>query len=290
MSIAGGRLITALRSRRGLGIFASHFSAAFATLAGCFQLIVAAHPSSPLKGIWPIVAMVAASLIWAGARSIPRTLVSREFTHPNFTVTVKSGDLFSEDSDLVIGFTDTYDTSTEGGDIVSPESVQAQFLRKVYGGNLLELDDALSEALRGVAISRVETQEDKPRGKRERYPVDTVAVLSKETARYYCVAYSHMSNDLIARSSVNDLWRSLSNTWSAISRHGHLNAVAIPILGSDLARVSNLGRESLLKMILLSFVAKSREGLISRKLTLVIHHRDARQVDMNEVRAFMNSL
>ena len=278
------------RSRRGWGLLGAHFSIAFATLAGSLQLILAVRPATALKGLWPITIMLAASCIWAAIKSLPQESVSRDFSYPNFTVTVKLGDLFSESGDLVIGFTDVYDTSTEGGDVISPESVQAQFLKKIYNDDITELDEALREALRGSAVGRTETEAAKPRGKRTRYPIGTVAVLSKGVSRYYCVAYSRMSNNLVARSSIDDLWWSIGNTWSAISRHGHLNNVSIPILGSDLARVGNLGREGLLKMILLSFVARSREESISRSLTLFIHHRDAQQVNMNEVRAFLNSL
>ncbi|MFJ2264277.1 macro domain-containing protein [Streptomyces sp. NPDC087844] len=262
----------------------------FATLAGGVQLTLAVHPISALKGIGAIFAMLAASSIWAIARSIPTDLATREFFHPNFTVTVKTGDLFTENCDLVIGFTDLYDTSTEGGDIISPESVQAQFLKSIYSDQVTELDEDLHTALSAHTVSHVEAELTKPRGKRERYPIGTVAVLSKGTARHYCVAYSRMSNNLVARSSVNDLWQSLSSTWSAISEHSHLNSVAIPILGSDLARVGNLGRESLVKMILLSFVAKSREELITRNLSLIVHPRDAEQINMNEVQAFLKAL
>ncbi|WP_162624960.1 macro domain-containing protein [Streptomyces cadmiisoli] len=200
------------------------------------------------------------------------------------------GDIFSEDADLVVGFTDTYDTSSDDASIISPRSVQGQLLQKIYGGDSQALDSALQDSLYGVSQLSTESRPEKPRGKLVRYPIGTVAVLSKGSTRYYCVAYSKMSNALVARSSVDDLWASLRSAWSVIAVHGHSNSIAMPIVGSELARVDNLGRESLLKMILLSFVAKSREGLISRSLTVVIHPKDADQIDMNEVQAFLRSV
>ncbi|MFJ3621713.1 macro domain-containing protein [Streptomyces iakyrus] len=200
------------------------------------------------------------------------------------------GDLFSEDTDLVIGFTDTYDTSTDNANIISPNSIQGQFLQKIYDGDTHALDVALQEALNGFPHASIESRLTKAHGKLIRYPIGTVAVLSKESSQYYCVAYSEMSNTLAARSSVNNLWKSLESVWSAIAGHGHSDPVSLPIIGSELARVDNLGRESLLKMIILSFVARSRESVISRGLTVVIHPKDADQIDMNEVQAFLRSV
>ncbi|WP_143145001.1 macro domain-containing protein [Streptomyces humi] len=234
--------------------------------------------------------MIALSCLWALMRSAPRQSIGRHFKQPDFSVTVKVGDLFAEQSDLIIGFTDVFDTSTEAGDIIAPRSVQAQFLDKVFSGDASALDAALEVALSGAAIRESESEVSKPRGKRDRYPLGTVAVVAKGANRYYCVAYSHMSNDLVARSSVDYLWQGLSSVWSAVASSGQLQPVAVPVLGSDLARVGSLGRESLIKMIILSFVASSRVSLISRKLTVVVHPSGADEVNLSEVQAFLGSL
>ncbi|WP_405873036.1 macro domain-containing protein [Streptomyces sp. NBC_00005] len=205
-------------------------------------------------------------------------------------VTVKVGDLFSEGADLIVGFTDVFDTTTNGGDIISPRSVQGQLLSNVFGGDEGSLEGALEAALRNHQVSFVESEEAKPRGKRKRYPIGTVAVLVRQSVKYYCVAYSRMGNNLTAQSSVNNLWNCLGGTWGAVAEHGHLNPVAIPVLGSDLARVDNLDHESLIKMVILSFVARSREGVVSRELTVVVHPDNVEYVNLNEVRAFLYSL
>ncbi|MFD8391175.1 macro domain-containing protein [Streptomyces sp. NPDC059680] len=254
------------------------------------QLILTVRPVAELQGVRTIVGMVALSCLWALMRCIPRGSIGRHFKQPDFSVTVKVGDLFSEQSDLIIGFTDVFDTSTEGGDIISPRSVQAQFLQRVFRGDISALDAALEAALSGSPVCESESEMSKPKGKRDRHPLGTVAVIDNGSFRYYCVAYSRMSNELIAQSSVDRLWQSLGNVWTAVASRGHLEPVAIPILGSDLARVGSLGRESLVKMIILSFVARSRVSLVSRKLTVVVHPADADEVNLSEVQAFLGSL
>jgi hypothetical protein len=102
-------------------------------------------------------------------------------------------------------------------------------------------------------------------------------VVGEPHRRVFAVAYSRMGNDLVAQSTVEDLWSSLSRLWDAVYLHGQRGRVAIPLLGSELARIDALDRESALRMILLSFVTRSRENLVARELTLVIWPRTWRR-------------
>lgn len=64
----------------------------------------------------------------------------------------------------------------------------------------------------------------------------------------------------------------------------------MPVLGGDLARIDNVDHETLIKLIILSFVARSRRSVISSELTIVVHPENLDKVDMAEVQAFMASL
>ncbi|MER5868670.1 macro domain-containing protein [Streptomyces sp. NPDC002044] len=284
------RLMAAYGTRRGWVLLFQNSSVAFAALAGTIQLFLTVRPTPELQGGSTLAGVALLSLAWGVVFSAPRTSVSRSFTHPSFTVTVKEGDLFDEEGGLVVGFTDVFDTSVEGGDIISPRSVQAQFMRNVYADDEPLLSRDLAVALSNVPVRKVEDPTDKPRGKRERYPVGTVAVLGRDGRKYYCVAYSTMTNDLIAKSSVDQLWNSLNELWSAVASNGHREAISMPVLGSDLARVNSLDRESLAKMIILSCVSKSRQEPLAESITLVIPPKDMEEIDMNEMSAFINSL
>jgi hypothetical protein len=89
---------------------------------------------------------------------------------------------------------------------------------------------------------------------------------------------------------VDYLWQSLGSVWDAVYLHGQRETVAIPIVGSELAKINCLDRESLLRMILLSFVARCREELICKKLVVVIHPKDYDRINMLEVDAFLKTL
>ncbi|MFJ3795775.1 macro domain-containing protein [Streptomyces sp. NPDC090088] len=220
----------------------------------------------------------------------PGEHVEHSISHPDVTISISKGDLLARDSQLIIGFTDTFDTDTADGVVISPSSVQGQFQNRFYPHLLSNLDADLSAALEHREITSCETRENKSRGKLARYPIGTVAILNLPGKRIFCVAYGRMGNDYIVKSNVDDLWKSLSRTWEAIRQHGNLQPVAISVIGSEMARVTALNRESLLKMIILSFIAHSRERIVTKSLHVVIHPNDFTDFDMLEIRAFLRSL
>src|SRR4051794_29191924 len=148
----------------------------------------------------------------------------------------------------------------------------------------------MRKALAAVTPASVELRSAKPKGKLKRYPIGTVALIGLPKQRIYCVAYSRMSNELTAHSTMNDFWVSLDHLWEAIAARGQLSRVAIPIMGSELARIYALDRENLLKVSILSFMARSRLQAVSRELVVVIRPQDAEKVDLLEMRAFLAAL
>ncbi len=200
------------------------------------------------------------------------------------------GDLFERPEHLVVGFSDTFDTDTTGDKVISSRSVQGQLLTRVYGNRADVLDSELDQALTATPPIGHESRADKPTGKLARYRTGTVAVLNQRPQKVFAVAYSRMGNDFIAKASVHGLWESLGDLWDAVYQHAQRMPVAMPVVGTELARINCLDHESLLKMALLSFVARSREELICRRLVVVIHSNDAAKVDMLEVQAFLRAL
>ena len=233
--------------------------------------------------------VTAVSLPFGIIASFPRSRVTLSYTRPDMEISVQRGDLFGQKGQLVVGFSDTFDTDTTDDRIISRTSVQGQLLSGIFGGNRAELDRLLDAALAPRSSHEIVRGEKKD-GKQRRYPIGTTAVISNAGRRIYCVAYSELGNDLVAKSSVEFLWRSLGRLWDAVYEHGQHEPLAVPFMGSGLARIANVDRESLIRLILLSFMARSRERLLCKELSVVVHPTDATSVNMLEVRAFMGSL
>ncbi|WBC08879.1 macro domain-containing protein [Micromonospora sp. WMMA1947] len=201
------------------------------------------------------------------------------------------GDLFDEqEAHLVVGFTDMFDTDVNEDRIINANSVQGQFLERIYQGDVAALDVDLARALAGVPGAVRVPRTAKPFGKLCRYPTGTVAVLGTPRRHFFCVAYSTMTPDLIAQSSGDVLWRSLSHLWKAVYEHGQRAPLTMPVVGAGLARVDALDRLALIRLIVLSFVAASRERLLTTRLRIAIPQRDFLDLDRLELQAFLDSL
>ncbi|MFE2429476.1 macro domain-containing protein [Streptomyces sp. NPDC059373] len=284
------RLRTLYGTRHGLSALARDCAVQFGLLSGIAQLYLTFWPDSSLPRGTTLVVITGLVLVGGTLRAWPRNSISREFHNPGFAVSVEVGDLFDQPSHLVIGCNDVFDTDTQDDLLIVRRSVQGQFLHRVYGGDVPRLNAELTAALAGTVPVGVEEPSAKRAGKLARYPIGTVAVIGAPERRYFLPAYSTMQNDLTVSSGVDQLWRGLGELWAAVHLYGRREALAMPILGSDLARVDSMDHGGLIKLILLSFVARSREAIVCNHLTIVVHPKDYCRIDMLELAAFLRTL
>jgi hypothetical protein len=265
--------------------------AAVGLMSGVVQLITAVWSfDQGLGHPWWILAGIAVlSVGWGLFRAWPPTRVRRQFERPDMIVSIEVGDLFDQDAHLVVGFSDTFDTDTTDSLVINAKSVLGQMLHRIYGGDRERLDRELSTALEDAKVESVETTGAK-RGKSERFPIGTVAILGPPSRRIFGIAYTKMGNDLIARSTVDHIWHSLNQVWDAAHLHGQRERIAVPLIGAEFARITCLDRESLLKLILLSFVARSRQDPVCHEMVLMVHPRDYEKINILEVEAFLRTL
>ncbi|MGR3870776.1 macro domain-containing protein [Streptomyces graminifolii] len=200
-------------------------------------------------------------------------------------VVLVRGDLFEQtDCNLVVGFTDTFDTETDQDIVISRDSVQSQLVDRLFGGRRRLLDEKLKAGLRGVRAVGTESARAKPRGRRVRYPVGTTVAVPADGRRIFAVAYSRLGNDLVARSGNEDLRASLDRLWTSVAVHGLFRPVAVPLVGSGLARVTDLDRGQLVGLIVDSFIAACRlHPALTPELRIVIRPEDLAGTDLSPV-------
>ncbi|WP_427920960.1 macro domain-containing protein [Streptomyces sp. cg40] len=200
-------------------------------------------------------------------------------------VVLVRGDLFEQtDCNLVVGFTDTFDTETDQDIVISRDSVQSQLVDRVFGGRRRLLDEKLKTGLRAVRAVATESARAKPRGRRVRYPVGTTVAVPVDGRRIFAVAYSRLGNDLVARSGDEDLRSGLENLWASVAVHGLFRPVAVPLIGSGLARVTDLDRSQLVALIVDSFIAACRRyPALTPELRIVVRPEDLASTDLSPV-------
>ncbi|EFC85483.1 macro domain-containing protein [Parafrankia sp. EUN1f] len=219
-------------------------------------------------------------------------ILRRDFPDLHTGVVVLRGDLFEQhDANLVVGFSDTFDIATRDDLVISRDSVQGQLLDRLFAGDTGRLDRELRRGLRSLEPVGRESPGDKRYGKRVRYPVGTVVPLPLDGRRVFAVAYSTLGNDLVARSTSEYLRSSVDRLWASVAVHGLRKPVAMPLVGSGLARIVELTGEQILMMVIDSFVQGCRRyPALTRELRIVVRPSELEKIRMAEVARFVEAL
>jgi Domain of unknown function (DUF6430) len=230
-------------------------------------------------------ALVNVSLMISIFQNFPRQSKSQSLSSPDSEIEIKIGNIFDEQTHLVIGSNDVFDT--ELGEIIKPSSVQGQFLTQLYSSDRIRLDAEIESALQSHLHRKIE-EPNKGRGKTWRYPIGTTITLGTHDRRYFLTAYGYMNNDLTVSSDSDHILAALSCLWKEVRLKGHGMNVAIPIIGADLAR-TGLPRMALAKLIITSFIIASKEKYVTRKLTIMVFPADLDSVDFYELKDFLST-
>jgi len=233
---------------------------------------------------WIAIWVGVVSLAYGSYRAWPRP-IEESFSSPNTGIKLVKGDLFDQPGHLVIGMCSTFDTSTPH--IIAKSSIQSQFLDRIYGGDVKELDRQLTAALRSInSIGTIE----KP-GKKTKYPIGTVATLREHTKRFFCVAYTEMNTRNEARGTMDGIWRSLDNLWREISVQANGGRVSIPVIGGGQARLSQiLPAQDSIRFTALSFMLASRREKVCDELAIIVQPEVFEKLDRLEIQSFLKSL
>lgn len=241
------------------------------------------RPEDLRWGVRGYLGLAAVSLVAAVIWAWPRNSLTRKLPVSDTKIVIGVGNLLEQQGNIIIGSNDVFDT--ELGEVISPSSIQGQFQLKFFPQREV-LDQAVSQALAGI-IPKPDGQ--KARGKNDRYPIGTVAMVEARGSRYFLVAYCRMRNDLRVESDICKLSASLNECWESIRVRGQHEPIHMAIVGSSLARIG-LSRALLLQFIVLSFLDAERKESLTRQLSIHIHEKDAECIDFVDLEEWLAGL
>jgi hypothetical protein len=274
----------AWRSTAALKRLARRFLEVF---GGCWLLLEPLalwRPEDLRWGLCGYLCLAALSFVIAILWAWPRNSITRKLPVSDTKIVIGVGDLLDQNGNIIIGSNDVFDT--ELGDIISPASIQGQFQLKFFPQQE-KLDQAISEALAGVTPK---IDERKVRGKKERYPIGTVAMVEAKGNRYFLVAYTKMRHpEMRVESDICKLSAALNDCWEAIRARGQREPIHMGIVGSSLARIG-LSRALLLQFIVLSFLDAERKESLTNQLSIHIHEKDTEYIDFVDLEEWLGGL
>lgn len=265
----------------------SFFPKFFASLALLWLVVepIAVFKEVP-KSWYGYVALIVLSFVSAVIWNWPRAIIKHRFKHNDLTVRVLKGDVLSAETNIVIGFCDTFDT--EIGKIIKDKSLQGQFQHDLFRGDAATLDGMLGELLESENKFAIHDP-DKPHGKQLRFPIGTTLALH-QGKQFFLLVYATMGNDLACiPTPAADITTALFKLWDCVRRCGQNDTVAVPIIGSGPAR-TGLSRTTLLKIIMLTFCTSHATNPVTKGLDIYVHPADIEHVDFNAIKLFLKSM
>jgi hypothetical protein len=230
-----------------------------------------------------IIPIFAASIIYVLISRRPVTKVKYKIPNKDYILEVKIGELLSQQADVVISTSTTFDTNMMNG-LISVASLQGQFATRFFGGQTTEIDRQLTEQLQDVPFT---PKVDAP-GKDRDYPIGTVATVRVGDRNFYFLAMSRLNEQGNARATVREVEDALDSLWGYIKNKGELRTIAIPVVGTGRGRI-DLPRKKVIERIAQSFADASRDTILSNQLTIVVSPQDAEAFSVNlfEVRDYL---
>lgn len=235
-----------------------------------------------------LIISIVMALIYGIYKVRPKTSVKKEFKASNTAVEIKVGDIFDEKVNIAIGSSDYFDTNY---DINSNLSLKSQVINKCFNSDAQYVDELIQVSLSKQNITGIENSE-RNEGKKIKYALGTTAILPHDNRKIFIVIISELiyeGNRKHTNSNPQLLNNALNKLWEIIKTEGRMKPLTIPVFGSGLARV-NLSFLLLIQLIVLSFVAYSKNTRITEKLTINIHESQYNPSDFEELKKFLDSI
>jgi len=195
----------------------------------------------------------------------------------DINITLQISDVLNNLGAIVIPTNTTFDTLMED-EFISVNSVQGQFQKRYFTNNLHALDDLIDKSLNGVEYEKIE----RTGSKQKRYPLGTVSKVTYNGIHYYFVAIADINEyGKPINTSFQNVQIALEGLWNQLELKGHIENLYIPLIGTGKAGIKDATREKVIKEIIFSFVAFSKEKKITEKLLICVHPLDLEQKDLD---------
>ncbi|GGG92575.1 macro domain-containing protein [Pedobacter zeae] len=227
-----------------------------------------------LPAFWIYVLMVIGIITVIITRR-PVKKISYKYPGEDLSIEVRIDDIFNISGQKVISTNTTFDTDIANG-IISPNSLQGQFTNKFYSERVNELNEKIDIGLNDTEFTVIE----KEAGKNHRYDFGTTVKFREGDQFFYWFAMSDLNYNNNARTTLNNVQKSLDGLWDFIANKGEKIDIVIPAIGSGLGRLKT-SRKKLIAIIAQSFINASEESIFSNKLIIVVHPSDISKSSLN---------
>ena len=199
----------------------------------------------------------------------------------NSTMVIKEGDLFEQESLIIIPFNEYFDTIVDDK-MISSNSLNGIFINK----NSLEdiekvIDD--DQRLRKFIIGE---NTNRTNGRTKKYKLGTICTYDK---KYLLTAFTHFDEENRAFLQMNQYIDFLLNFWNEIDIVYSGRSVSLPLIGSGITRhigYENISEQELLELIIWSFKVSKIKFTYPSTVSVIIHKNKVDKIDFFKLKKY----
>jgi hypothetical protein len=226
-----------------------------------------------------LAAIVVASIAAFSIRIYEPRRVRFSVPTTNTNITLKYGDLFAEQADLLIAVNEFFDG--ELGQVVAVESVHGQFINRFYQSNPALFRAAVDPLLASYVGETV----PRPNLPSTRYPIGTTLMVPVGANHAFLVATSNTNVQTHrASSNVAHFWVAITNALETVHHLNNGRPLALPLVGSGRSNL-NLEPQHLLRLLVLAIVDTARRLQLPDEITIVLPEACFDKLDLREIAA-----
>lgn len=231
-----------------------------------------------------LIIIVVVAIIYVLATRRPVRRVRYKIPKKDLTFEIVIADLFNMPGEIIISSNSTFDIDIASG-LIASNSLQGQFTLQIFNGQTAEIDRQIDASLSGEAFT-VNTARP---GKKNEYPIGTVARINDGGRHYYLLAMAHMLSSGNAHSDAQILDDALEGLWKNMALKGERGNIVMPLIGTGRGRVA-IPRRKVIEKIAQSFADASHDAIFSNKLTIVCRPEDVTSFSLNlfQVRDYLS--
>ena len=173
------------------------------------------------------------------------------------------------------------------GEYISPQSVQGAFQLRYFRNKLNDLDDAIEKSL--LLQEKTFENSNDIHGTVKKYPIGTVAKIDYKDKHYYFVAINDVNEyGKPINQSYENVEIAMKGLFSTISKLGHCDDLAMPLIGTGRAAIREATIEKVVEYTVERYIDVDEK--IARKLIIGIRPKDYLdgRVDMNQVKKYID--
>lgn len=186
------------------------------------------------------------------------------------------GDIFSQSNTIVIPVNRYFDTLVDNT-LIAENSVHGQFVKSIFGGNVVELDKKIEDYLVNKNIPFI-INNSKLLGKKNAYPLGTIVNIEKNGIMYFLLALTDFNNDNVAFCDLNTYYTSIISLLKHINTYSQGKEVSMPLIGGGFSRL-NKDKMYILRN-LISVFTMYNDSMIG-KLKIVLPKSDWGKVNLH---------